>query len=219
MNKQVTFTDDLAHYLQSISLREHAVLTELREVTAKIIQRQWQILPEAGQFMQLLVKLMRAKKALEIGVFTGYSALSVALALPTDGKLIACEVSKQFTPIAQRFWQKANVAHKIELYLAPALETLAQLILQKEQESFDFIFIDADKKNYIYYYEQSLKLLRTGGLMILDNTLWKGLVSDPENHEPETEAIRDLNIKLLQDPRITLSVLPWGDGITLVYKN
>jgi caffeoyl-CoA O-methyltransferase len=219
MNKQITFTDDLAHYLRSISLREHTVLTELREVTAKIVQRQWQILPEEGQFMQLLVKLMSAKKALEIGVFTGYSALSVALALPADGKLIACEVSNQFTPIAQQFWQKAHVAHKIELHLAPALETLAQLILQKEQESFDFIFIDADKKNYIHYYEQSLKLLRTGGLMILDNTLWKGLVADPKNHEPETEAIRDLNIKLLQDPRITLSVLPWGDGITLVYKN
>jgi predicted O-methyltransferase YrrM len=177
-----------------------------------------QIAPEQGQFMALLVKLIRAKKCLEIGVFTGYSSLAVALALPEDGQLIACDISEEYTTIAQKYWQKAGINHKIKLHIAPALETLDQLILAGETNSFDFVFIDADKSNYKNYYEKSLQLVRSGGLIVIDNVLWSGKVADPEIQDNRTNKIRQFNQELHQDKRISLSLVPIADGLTLALK-
>lgn len=158
------------------------------------------------------------KKALEIGVFTGYSSLCVALALPNDGTLVACDVSDEYTRIARRYWQAAGVADKIDLHIAPALNTLDQLLENGEAGSFDFVFIDADKNNYANYYERSLKLVRPGGLIAVDNVLWSGRVADLQDTDPRTQSIREFNQKLSQDPRITLSLVPLSDGITLALK-
>lgn len=177
-----------------------------------------QISPEQGQLMALLVQLMGAKKTLELGVFTGYSALAVALALPADGQVIACDVSADYTAIAQRYWQMAGVAHKIDLRLGPALETLDQLRVEGHVESFDFAFIDADKRNYDSYYEKSLQLVRPGGLIAIDNVLWSGRVADPTVQDNRTQRIRALNEKIYQDPRVSLSLLPIADGLTLAVK-
>jgi predicted O-methyltransferase YrrM len=219
MSKQTTgLAETLADYIQSISLREPDILKQLREETAKLSMARMQISPEQGQLMALLVQLMGAKKTLEIGVFTGYSALAVALALPVDGKLIACEISGEYTAIAKDFWGRAGVSEKIDLRIAPALETLEKLIAEGEAESFDLAFIDADKRNYENYYERALTLLRHGGLILIDNVLWSGKVIDPTITDKQTQAIREFNQKLHQDSRINLSVVAIADGLTLVLK-
>lgn len=217
-NKVISMTEPLYQYLLNVSLREPALLKRLREETARERYAVMQIAPDQGQFMALLVKLMGAKKALEIGVFTGYSALSVALALPADGKLIACDMSEEWTNIARRYWQEAGVAHKIDLRLAPALQTLDRLLRDGETGTFDFVFIDADKTNYGNYYERALQLLRTGGLMVIDNVLWSGDVANPAVQDEDTRALRALNEKLHHDARIELSMIPVADGLTLALK-
>lgn len=217
-NKTLGLDDRLYHYLQSVSLREPQVLTELRHETATHPMSGMQISPEQGQFMALLVQLIGAQKTLEVGVFTGYSALVVALALPPDGKVIACDVSQEYTAIARRYWEQADVAHKIDLHLAPALETLDTLIATGQTDSFDFAFIDADKSSYDFYYERSLQLVRPGGLIAIDNVLWSGAVADPAITDNRTEKIRALNQKLHQDERVSLSVVPIADGLTLALK-
>lgn len=219
MSKQNTGLDfNIASYIQSISLREPEILKQLREETAKLPMAQMQISPEQGQLMALLVQLMGAKKTLEIGVFTGYSALAVALALPSDGKIIACDLSEDYTAIAREFWQKAGVAEKMDLRIAPALDTLDQLIATEETGTFDFVFIDADKRNYANYYERSLTLVRSGGLILIDNVLWSGQVADPTDQDKRTQTIRAFNEKLYYDDRISLSVLAIADGLTLALK-
>ena len=209
---------DLYDYLLSVSLREHPVLTALRQHTASHTLPQMQIAPEQGQFMSLLVKLTNVHKALEVGVFTGYSALAVALSLPPDGQLIACDVSEEYTAIARKYWDKAGVADKIDLRLAPAQETLQALVKAGEANTFDFAFIDADKSNYDTYYEQALTLVKSGGMIAIDNVLWYGRVADPDVTDNRTQRIRDLNQKLHKDERIDLSLLPLGDGLTLARK-
>jgi predicted O-methyltransferase YrrM len=219
MSKQTTgLAETLADYIQSISLREPDILKQLREETAKLSMARMQISPEQGQLMALLVQLMGAKKTLEIGVFTGYSALAVALALPIDGKLIACEISEEYTAIAKDFWGRAGVSEKIDLRIAPALETLEKLITEGEAASFDLAFIDADKRNYENYYERALTLLRPGGLILIDNVLWSGKVVDPTITDKQTQAIREFNQKLHQDSRVSLSLIAIADGLTLALK-
>lgn len=217
-NKTITLTDTLYDYVLNVSLREPALLARLREETARDPLARMQIAPEQGQFMALLVQLMGAKKALEIGVFTGYSSLCVALALPSDGALIACDISDEWTAVARRYWAEAGVAHKIELRIAPALATLDELLHSGHAQTFDFAFIDADKTGYDAYYERTLQLLRPGGLIILDNMLRGGRVADPAIHDEDTRAIHLLNEKLHHDPRIALSLLPVADGLTLALK-
>lgn len=217
--RTLNLTDELYQYLLRTSVREAPVQQALREETAKLPTHNMQISPEQGQFMGLLVQLMHAKKTLEIGVFTGYSALAVALALPADGQIIACDVNEAWTDVAKKYWQAAGVADKIELHLAPALETLDHLLQQQNRhDSFDFAFIDADKANYSLYYEKSLKLIRKGGLIAIDNTLWSGEVAKPQVRDASTQAIRALNEKILLDQRVTISLLPIGDGLTLALK-
>jgi len=208
----------LYDYLQSVSLREAEILTQLRQETAQHPMGRMQIAPEQGQFMALLVQLMRAKKTIDVGVFTGYSSLVVALALPTDGKVVACEVNEEYAAIARRWWQQAGVADKIELHIVPARETLNQLLAAGEADTFDFVFIDADKSNYESYYEQALQLVRPGGLIAIDNVLWSGRVADFQVQDNRTNKIRAFNQKLHQDLRITLSLVPIGDGLTLALK-
>ncbi|MEO7558064.1 MAG: class I SAM-dependent methyltransferase [Gammaproteobacteria bacterium] len=217
-NKTITLTDDLYDYVLSVSLREPALLKRLREETARDPMARMQIAPEQGQFMALLVQLLGAKKALEIGVFTGYSSLCVALALPADGTLVACDVSEEWTAVARRYWAEAGVAGKIDLRLAPALETLDILLKDGQAGSFDFAFIDADKTGYDAYYERTLQLLRPGGLMALDNMLRGGRVIDAAERGADTQAIRELNTKLHRDKRVSLSLLPIADGLTLALK-
>jgi caffeoyl-CoA O-methyltransferase len=212
-------TPNLYDYFQETTLREPENLKRLREKTHKMGQvGRMQICPEQGQFMALLVELMGAKNLLEVGTFTGYSALACALALPEDGKLLACDTNPEWTKMAQQAWEEAGIAHKIELRLAPATETLSALLEQGKAGSFDMSFIDADKKNYDDYYELCLKLLRNGGLLLVDNVLWGGAVVDPEIQDENTVAIRALNEKMLRDERITFSMLPIGDGLSLARK-
>ncbi len=210
--------EELYAYLLDVSLREPSTLRRLREETASLEKAHMQIGPDQGQFMGLLVELMEARNALEVGTFTGYSALAVALALPEDGRLVACDVSEEWTAIGRRYWEEAGVAHKIDLRLAPALETLDGLLAEGLAGTFDFAFIDADKEGYDAYYERALKLIRTGGLITFDNTLWEGKVVDPAVTDVDTEAIRALNTKLVGDERVTLSLVPVGDGLTLARK-
>jgi predicted O-methyltransferase YrrM len=179
---------------------------------------QMQCAPEQGQLMALLIKLMGARKALEIGVYTGYSALCIASALPADGKLIACDIDAAWTATARRYWKAAGLDDRIELRLAPALETLDTLIADGKSGSFDFVFIDADKENYAGYYERSLTLLRTGGLIAVDNTLWSGKVADPAVQDADTRAIRAFNAALYRDKRVDISLVPVADGLTLAMK-
>ncbi len=220
MSKQTLgLEQNLYDYLLSVSLREPTILTQLRQETAQMPRSIMQISPEQGQFMALLVKLIGAKKTLEVGVFTGYSSLVVALALPADGKIVACDVSEEYTSVARRYWQDAGVADKIDLHIAPALETLDKLLTAGEAGTFDFAFIDADKSNYDNYYEQCLELIRPGGLIAIDNVLWSGKVADTEIQDNQTNKIRDLNRKLHEDSRITLSLVPIADGLTLAMKN
>jgi predicted O-methyltransferase YrrM len=217
-DRRLTITDDIHRYLVEHSVREPDVLARLRATTASLPQAQMQIGPEQGQLMALLAKLMGAKRCIEIGVFTGYSSLAVALALPEDGRIVACDVSEEWTAVARRFWREAGVEHKIELQLQPAVRTLEQMLAAGEAGRYDFAFVDADKPAYDTYYEMLLKLLRPGGLIALDNTLWSGAVANPNDHEPNAAALRVLNDKLHRDERIDLSLLPVGDGLTLARK-
>jgi len=217
-HRTLNLTDNLYEYMLSVSLREHPILTELREETSNWPEKTMQISPEQGQFMALLIELTHAKKVIEIGVYTGYSSLTVALALPEDGHLLACDVSDTWTTVARKFWKKAEMDHKITLKLAPALKTLDQLIANQEHEQYDFVFIDADKINYQNYYEKALVLLKKNGFILIDNVLWNGAVADASVQDPSTNVIRGLNEKIYADTRVTMSLLPIGDGLTLVRK-
>ncbi len=217
-NKTLFLSDKLYEYMLSVSLREPEILRQLREETSHDPMTYLQISPEQGQFMSLLVKLMGATKALEVGVYTGYSSLCIALALPSHGKMIACDVNKEWTATARRYWQKAGVSEKIDLYLSPAIETMDKLCINNQAGTFDFVFIDADKVNYDGYYERALDLLRPGGLIVIDNVFWSGQVVDSEVMDRDTVAIRSLNEKLHQDKRIELSLIPIADGLTLALK-
>lgn len=216
-NQSIGLDQRLYDYLLSATLRETDLLAQLRHETAAHAQARMQISPEQGQFMALLVQLIGAKKTLEIGVFTGYSALVVAQALPEDGRVVACDVSEEYTAIARSYWQKANVVHKIDLQIAPALDTLDRLIA-KETGTFDFAFIDADKSNYDNYYERAFQLIRPGGLIAVDNTLWYGRVADPDVQDNRTKRIRALNEKVRDDKRVDMSLVPIGDGLLLAVK-
>lgn len=211
-------SEDLQQYIRDVSLRESPVLTRLRDETAGLSGAGMQVSPEVGQFLALLVEMVNARNALEVGVFTGYSSLAVARSLPPDGKLVACDVSEEYTAIARRYWTEAGVDTKIDLRLAPAIETLDSLIGEGEAGNYDFAFIDADKQNYDVYYERVLTLLRPGGVAAIDNVLWHGRVIDPGNTDSDTEAIRLLNRKIATDARVSLSLMPVGDGLTLVTK-
>lgn len=219
MSKQtLSVTDDLYKYLIDTSSRESDLLNRLRNETAKDPMARMQIAPEQGQFMQLLVKLTGARKILEVGTFTGYSSIVMAQAMVRPAQLICCDVSEEWTSVAKRYWTEACVEDICDLRLAPALETMEGLVKSGEHKSFDMVFIDADKTNYDFYYEAALKLLKAGGLLLLDNTLWSGRVADPRDVEPDTVAIRALNKKLQSDCRIELSHLPVADGLTLCLK-
>ena len=218
MKQSIGLSDELYRYLLDVSLRETPLQRRLREETANNPLAQMQIAPEQGQFMSLLVRMLGAHRAIEIGVFTGYSSLCIAAALPADGELIACDVNADWTAIARRYWQEAGLAHKISLRLAPALDTLDTLLRNGEEGRFDFVFIDADKTNYRHYYERALALLRPGGLIAVDNVLWGGSVADKQNQEPDTLAIRAFNRALHEDARVELSLVPIGDGLTLARK-
>ena len=217
-NRTLTLDDGLYDYLLRHSLREPEALARLRAETAAHPQVNMQIAPEQGQFMQMLVRLTDARRAIEVGVFTGYSSLAVALAMADDGYLLACDVSEEYTAIARRHWQAADVAYKIELVLAPARETLDARLAAGEAGTYDFAFIDADKTGYLGYYERLMRLIRPGGLIVVDNTLWSGGVANPANRDPDTVALREFNDRLLADPRIDLSLLPLGDGLTLARR-
>ena len=217
MAGRLLLPDDVYQYLLSVSLREAPILRRLREETAKLPNATMQIPPEHGQFMSLMVQILGVRRAIEVGVFTGYSSLAVALALPAGGRIVACDISDEYTSVARRYWREAGVDAMIDLRLGPALETLDGL-LAHERGTFDFAFIDADKINYAGYYERALHLIRPGGLIMVDNTLWSGRVADPSDKDANTEALRAFNKKLHDDARITLSMLPLGDGVTLARK-
>ena len=214
----IALTTELYQYILDVSLREPPVMRRLREETALHPEGKMQIAPDQGQFMALLARLAGAKKALEVGVFTGYSSLAVALAMPHDGLIVACDVNAAFTNVAQRYWNEAGVAHKIDLRLAPATESLAHLVADGQEGTFDLAFIDADKEAYDTYYEYTLRLLRPGGLVLIDNVLRKGAVAGPPSANSATAAIQRLNAKLHRDTRIHLSLVPIGDGLTLAWK-
>jgi predicted O-methyltransferase YrrM len=214
----LNLTPQIYEYLHKVSLREPDVLIKLREQTQKMSMSQMQISPEQGQFMRLLMELIGAKKTLDIGTFTGYSALSVAMALPVDGKVIACDINGEWTKIARRYWDMAEMSDKIDLRLAPAVQTLQGLIDEGQSNTFDFAFIDADKLNYDNYYELAIQLVRQGGLIAVDNVLWSGWVADPAANDDNTLAIRALNNKIKMDERVSISMLSIGDGLTLARK-
>ncbi len=214
-NRTLQLDDRTYEYLLAHSLREDPRLAALRAETASHPKVNMQIAPEQGQFMQMLVRLAGARRAIEVGVFTGYSSLAVMLAMPKDARLLALDVSEEYTAVARRHWQAAGVADRIELVIAPARDTLDARLAQGEAGQYDFAFIDADKTGYLAYYERLLKLLRPGGLIVVDNTLWGGEVANPENREADTEALRAFNDALHRDPRIDLALLPVGDGLTL----
>ena len=217
-NRTIAITESIYQYLCDHSLREDPILKDLRDHTYDMEEKAMQIAPEQGQFMQMLVKLIGAKNTIEVGVFTGYSSLAIALALPEDGRIVACDVNPQYTSVAEKFWVSAGVREKIDLRIGPAKDTLLGLINGGFTGTFDFAFIDADKINYDHYYELCLQLIRPGGLITVDNVLWGGAVSDDAINDVDTNAIRALNDKLHQDKRIDLSLVPVGDGLTLAMK-
>jgi len=217
-SRTLSLTDSLSDYIVSVSVRDTPILARLRAETLAHPMAVMQISPEQGQFMALLVEMIGARRTLEIGTFTGYSALVVAAALPPDGRVITCDIDEKATAIARRYWAEAGLAEKIELRLGPAIATLDRLIADGQAGSFDFAFIDANKKEYAQYYERVLTLLRPGGLAAIDNVLWSGKVADPAATDPETEAIRAFNAELAGDSRVSISLVPIGGGLTLARK-
>jgi predicted O-methyltransferase YrrM len=217
-NKSILVTDAVYKYILSNSLRESEVLKKLRDETARHPHGGMQIAPEQGQFMALLAELIGAKKVLEIGVFTGYSSTCIALALLPEGRITACDISDEYTTVARSYWELAGVSDKIDLHLGPALDTLDRLMAEGQSCSYDLAFIDADKGNYDGYYERALALLRVGGLLMIDNVLWRGQVTDSAIDDIDTLSIRALNEKIHADPRVTISLLPIADGLTLALK-
>ena len=217
-NKTIGISDELAAYVVEVGTREPELLVRLREETAALPQHGMQIAPEQGAFLALLVELIGARRCIEVGTFTGYSSTVVALALPEDGRLVCCDVSEEWTSLAKKYWDEAGVAGKIDLRIAPAAETLDRLLADGEEDAFDFAFIDADKAGYDGYYERVLRLVRPGGLIALDNTLWGGEVLDRDTDDKDTRALRALNAKLADDERITLCLLPLADGVTLARR-
>jgi predicted O-methyltransferase YrrM len=217
-NRSITLTDSLYEYMNEVSLREPPLLLALREETAALTQRSMQISPEQGQFMALIARLIGARRCLEVGVFTGYSSLATALALPDDGRIVACDVSEEWTSVARRYWQQAGVTHKIELHLAPATGTLDALLMRGQAGTFDFAFIDADKENYDNYYERVVQLLRPGGLLALDNAFRDGDVVAPAQADVAARTTDALNRKIQTDQRVTPSLVPIGDGLMLARK-
>jgi predicted O-methyltransferase YrrM len=217
-SRTLELNDRLYEYLLAHTLREPPLMARLRAETAKLTYGTMQISPEQGQLMALLIEMIGARRALEVGTFTGYSALAVALALPADGRLIACDISEDYTAVGRRYWAEAGVADKIDLRIGPALNTLDSLLKDGAAGSFDFMFIDADKTNYRHYYERGLQLLRQGGLLAVDNVLWSGAVADPAQDDKDTQAIRDLNEAIHADPRVSMAMVPIGDGLTLARK-
>ncbi|MEB3293970.1 MAG: class I SAM-dependent methyltransferase [Synechococcales bacterium] len=211
-------SDALHDYILKHSLQESDILTQLRQETAKLPQARMQISPDQGQFMGLLVRLMGAKKTLEVGVFTGYSSLCVAMALPAEGQLIACDINEDYTAIARRYWQQAGVSDKIQLRLAPALETLDQLLAEGQAGTFDFVFIDADKGNYQNYFDRSLQLVRSGGLIAIDNVLWSGRVVEEQSQDKIVQTMRIFNQAVAENPAVQVCLLPIADGLTLAMK-
>ncbi|MDE0168265.1 MAG: class I SAM-dependent methyltransferase [bacterium] len=219
MSRDNAFIDpDLYEYILSTTLRDDPVLSDLREETAGMSEGRMQISADQGQFMGMLVKLSGASRAIEVGVFTGYSSLCVARALPEDGLLVACDISVEYTDVARRYWDRAGVAAKIDLRIGPAMETLDRMIGKGETGNFDFAFIDADKLNYPRYYDLCLQLLRSGGLLLVDNALWGGHVADPERTDDITATLRELNGRAARDPRVEVSLLPIGDGVLIARK-
>ncbi len=216
--RTISIDDRLHGYLLSVSVREPEVLRRLRDETARLPESGMQISPEQGQFMRLLVEALGVRRALEVGVFTGYSSTSVALAMPADGRLVACDVSEEWTRIARRYWRDAGVADRIELRLGPALDTLRALRDGGAAGTFDFAFVDADKENYLGYYEACLELVRPGGILAFDNVLWGGRVADPANTSETTKMIRSLNERLSKDERVSISLVPIGDGLMLARR-
>jgi predicted O-methyltransferase YrrM len=214
----IAMTPELRRYVLDVSLREPDVLRRLREETESLPEAGYQIAPEQGQFMALIVRLIAARRIIEIGTFTGYSALAMALAMPADGHLLACDVNATWTAIAQRYWAEAGIVDRITLALRPALATLDALIAEGAAGRYDLAFIDADKTSYPAYFERSLTLIRPGGLIMIDNTLWHGRVLDAASRDPDTQAIRAFNAALSRDERIELSLLPVADGLTLARK-
>ena len=217
-NRTLSIDDRTYDYLCNVAVNEPELLTRLREETAQLDYSVMQISPEQGQFMSLLIRLMGAKRAIEIGTFTGYSSICIASAMPQDGELICCDTSPQWTAMAEKYWALAGLEDKITLYTQPAEKTLEMLLDEGAEKSFDFIFVDADKQNYIKYYEIALRLLRKGGMIAVDNTLWSGAVADPDNNEPGTRAIRRFNDMVKNDERVTKSLVTIGDGLTLILK-
>ncbi len=214
----IGLVDELRKYMLDVSFRDDEILKQLRKETLKLKEAQMQISPEQGAFLSILIKLLNAKKTLDIGVFTGYSALVVARELPDDGLVVACDTSIEWTSIAKKYWKLAGVDNKVNLSLAPAKKTLEELIEDGQGATYDFSFIDADKINYQSYYENSLILIKRGGIIAIDNVLWSGKVIDENDFEPATRAIRLFNEKLYQDNRVSISMIPIGDGLTLAYK-
>lgn len=217
-NKTMGISDELAAYVVKVGAREPEILARLREETAAIPQHGMQIAPEEGAFLALMVELIGARRCIEVGTFTGYSSTAIALALPQDGQLVCCDVSEEWTSLASKYWDEAGVADKIDLRIAPAAETLDQLLADGEEDAFDFAFIDADKAGYDVYYERLLRLVRRGGLIALDNTLWSGKVLNKDADDEDTRALQALNVKLADDERITLCLLPVADGVTLARR-
>lgn len=210
--------DDLYQYIQLKSLREPEILQELRSETSKLSTSSMQVAPEQGQFMGILTRMLAAKKTIEVGVYTGYSALSVAMALPDDGCVVACDINEEWTTLAREYWQKAGQGNKIQLHLAPAEKTLNEMLQAGEAGQYDLAFIDADKANYDVYYELCLQLVRKGGLILIDNVLWDGEITNEANQKNNTLAIRALNDKLAIDDRVFISMVPIGDGLTIALK-
>jgi predicted O-methyltransferase YrrM len=217
-SRTLSLDDTLYQYIVAHSVREPPILARLRDATRTLPHANMQIGPEQGQFMALLAKLTGARRCLEVGTFTGYSSLAVALALPADGTIITCDIDPQTTALARQFWREAGVAARIELVLQPALKTLTELLAQGAAGSFDYAFIDADKTGYHAYYEKILELLRAGGLIAVDNTLWSGEVADPTRNDADTKALRAFNDHVHHDERVDLSLVPIGDGLTLLRK-
>jgi predicted O-methyltransferase YrrM len=217
-NKTLNLTDELYQYLLKVSLRESELMAALRKETATLSMSVMQVSPEQAQFMTLLTKLLGARRVIEVGTFTGYSTLAIAQALPADGEVVACDVSEEWTSMARRYWEQAGMADRIDLRLAPALVTLDGLLHEGRIGNFDMAFIDADKENYLNYYERCLELLRPGGLIMVDNVLWDGSVIDVSNQKTETVAIRKLNEHVYQDSRVDISLVPVADGLMLARK-